>query len=280
MDRFGLGNLTSEMRASSIVIERYYRSKLELLEKIIDCESRLCGIYFFEDLTRTQIDVGYVPNRVLNNTVGSQAYRSSSALLLIRNTLYGSARLVIRQFFEALIMAKWSILDKTMVDRWQLKDLGAGFENEINLTSDIFDKLRKRRKRVVELKKMWAVLSDYSHPTRYAQQPLRTPNAKNLDEIAKIATESDLFPQTEYTLDLLFVMLVMNYHLSAEQVGRIIRSHSPDFESDPDSHYKDESKLKRECGSLFDQYFRLNNASLNEELGKPINEYEQSWTWG
>jgi hypothetical protein len=250
IDRFGLSNLTSEMRASSIVIERYYRKKLELLEKIVDCESRLCSIYFFEDFIHMQIDVGYVPNRILNNTVGSQAYRSGSALLLIRNTFYGSARLVIRQFFEALIMAKWSILDRTIVERWQLKDLAAGFENEINLTSDIFDKLRKRRRRVFELRKMWAVLSDYSHPTRYSQQPLRTPNAGKPDEIAKFAAESDLFPQTEYTLDLLFVMLVMNYHLLAEQIGKIIRSHSPDFEGDPDSQYENETELKRECSSL------------------------------
>jgi hypothetical protein len=279
IDRFGLDNLTSEIKASSVVIERHYRRKLELLEKIVDCESRLCGIYFFEDLMHAQMDVGYVPNRILNNTVGSQAYRSSSALLLVRNTFYGSARLVIRQFFEALVMAKWSMLERTLVDRWELKDFAAGKENEINLTWDIFDKLKKRRRRVSELRRMWAVLSDYSHPTRYSQQPLRTPDAKNPAEMAKFATESDLLPQTEYTLDLLFMMLVMNYHLLAEHVGKMIRTYSPDFESDPDSHHEHESKLKRECDSLFDRYFHLNDSALNEELKKPINEYEQSWTW-
>lgn len=277
--RFGLHNLSSEIKTSSLVIERHYRKKLELLEKIVDCESRLCGIYFFEDVIHTSMDVGYVPNRILNNTVGSQAYRSISALLLVRNTFYGSARLVIRQFFEALVMAKWSILERTLVDRWALKDFAVGKENEINLTWDIFDKLKKRKRRVSELRKMWAVLSDYSHPTRYSQQPLRTPNAKNPAEMAKFATESGLFPQTECTLDLLFVMLVMNYHLLAKHVGKMIRTHSPDFESDPESYHEHEAKLKLECDSLFDQYFRLNDPGLNEELKKPINEYEQSWTW-
>jgi hypothetical protein len=267
------------MKASSVAIEKHFRKKLELLEKIVDCESRLCAIYFFEDLVRGQMDVGYAPNRILNNAIGFQAYRSASVLLLVRNTFYGSARLVIRQFFEALVMAKWSILERNLVDRWELKDFAAGKENEINLTWDIFDKLKKRRKRVSELRKMWAALSDYSHPTRYSQQPLRTPNAKNLAEIAKFAAKSHLFPQTEYTLDLLFVMLVMNYHLLAEHVGKTIRSRSPDFESDPASYHEHESKLKLECDSLFNLYFRLNGRSINEELKKPINEYEQSWTW-
>src|SRR5437867_7718961 len=118
---YRLTDIRADITANRRYIQRRFAKKLGLLYELVDLESRLTGIYFKGIWMKQNLHLVYNNNVVVNNTVFNQPYLSNSILLLTTNTLYGSARVVERQFFEALVIAKFSEYSPEIRQKWDAK---------------------------------------------------------------------------------------------------------------------------------------------------------------
>src|SRR5947209_4264010 len=119
------------------------------------------------------------------------------------------------------------------------------------------------------------------HATQFSQQFLRIPNAKDENEIRKVHRNTHFFENVEYTLDILFALIAMNFHLLLSLYGRKATADKWSFRYFEDAHesYDHERKLKENCKQLLKQYFDLSNHNRGAiRLWKQnISEFRQSW---
>ena len=92
---------------------------MDILTEVAQIQTKLFGIYTHEARIKEFMRLKYDRNYVLNNTLANLPYHNYSILLLIQNTFYGSARVLMRQFFEALIFAKYSEYDNKLIEKWE-----------------------------------------------------------------------------------------------------------------------------------------------------------------
>jgi hypothetical protein len=277
--QYSLENITSDIERVKVKTEKDFADKIETITKLMEHETALSGIYLQQCMTKDKIGIGYKQNFVLNNTIGNQPYRSVSALLLIRNSLYGSARPILRQFFESLIIAKYAEQDPSLARKWHVQDESSHPSEQVSLSRDVLGTLGKRGKEVSALRRTWRDLCSMTHATRQSQQVLRVPDPAEPEEFEEYLRISDYSANTEYSLDLLFLVLAMNFHLISDHLAK--KADRWWFGNVKDSYgsYKREKQLKRSIKSLMKSYFeeskRLPGAV--EMLRKNIQEYEAPW---
>lgn len=285
---FNLASVVKELRGSSKIVANYSSDKIDLITNLVDCQIRLVGIYYSQARAKMHLDLSYDHNVLLANAVMNQPYQSLSILLLVKQTMFGSARALLRQFFEGVCIAKYSECDVAALARkWQDVSEHGGPEESISLSNDVFRKLKTNGIDVSALKVTWKRLNLYTHSTKYAQQIPRVSPAKNLDdendeerrEKIKQWTELEVRANTEFTLDLHFMLLCMNYHLLTSHWGRKTRRWYFGYEKDPYGQYRREKQLKSKHKALVQKYFEINkrNKGANKELKLNIRQYRQSW---
>lgn len=219
----------------------------------------------------------YESNGVLNNTLGNLPYLSLSIIHLTKSTLYGSARVVLRQFLEMLLIGKYSEYDKSLIELWESQTEDSSSSPRISVGRHVFRKMEKKGIDISELEKTWKQLCQFTHATRYAQQMLRVP--KNKEETTKWIKETHLIPNLHYTLDLFFMLLCMNYHLLTSHLGKKAYRWYFGYARDPFNSFEREKKLKNEIKILFKKYFEINKEykGINKFLKKNIFQYRQKW---
>lgn len=285
-DQFNLENISKEIEISKKLIRRILSNKIDILKEIVDSQTRLNGIYSQQCQIKQYMGLNYDNNVVLNNTLSNQTYQSLSIILLSENTLCGSARVLLRQFFEALLIAKYSDYDSSLIEVWKSKTEEKDFKTEISLSKHVLRKIEEKGKDISGLRKTWNQLNNFTHPTRYAQQLIRIPlvksnaNKKEMKEnFTKWIYGSNLIPDTHLTLDLLFMLLCMNYHLLIGHLGR--KAYRCDFGYPKDSFksFINEKALKEKTKRLFKKYFEINKEykGVNKILKRNIFEYKLSW---
>ncbi len=276
---FDFGNIMAEIEQTKAITEKAFAPKIEIISGLIEHETKLGGIYSNQCMTKQQMGSVYEDNVALNNTVGNQPYRSISTLLLIRNSLYGSARPTLRQFFESLIIAKYAELDPSLASRWHAQDESTLPSKQVSLTRDVLSVLTRKGKEVGALRQTWRDLCLMSHATRQSQQVLRVPDLNDPEQFEKYLEVSNYFGNTEYSLDLLFLMLVMNFHLIVAHLGRKAYRWWFGYVEDPFGSYKRERVLKKNIRLLINQYFveSKNQPFARKMLRKNIFEYRRKW---
>lgn len=200
-------------------------------------------------------------------------------LLLTQNTLYGSARPTLRQFFEALMIAKFSEYDRNLIVKWgSQKDGVRDRENEINLVKDVFIPIEKRGKPTKELRAAWIDFNHLTHHTRWSQQMPRI--ATNDEERTYFLKQSNFFKNTLFTLDLLFMLLCMYNHLLVSHLGKKASKWYMGYERDPYGLYNKEKRNKAEIKALIDDYFGTNKEFPNAIKGikRKVSEYSRDWS--
>ncbi len=283
--RFDVTNLSREIDQSKTLLQGKFDSKIRIIEALIRNEIELTGIYTSLILLRMQLRLNYPDNGVLNNTLLNLPYRAQSILLLIRNTYYGSARVVCRQFFESLLIAKFAEYDQAVLQKWIAKDdvnPKDDFSNDISLSVDVFRQLERSHKKVTNLRLTWRSLCNMDHPTRFSQQFLRLPDAEDENEVKKVHLDTHFFGNVEYTLDLLFTLTAMNLHLVLAHYGRkatVGKWYFRYFEDAIEGDYQYERKLKRECKQLIKEYFKASKTpdGAIRMWKQNISEFRQSW---
>ena len=277
---FDLGTITSDLEKTGTKTERRFTKKIGIISKLVEHETRLSGIYLQECLTKERIGIHYKQNYVLNNTIGNQPYRSISALLLIRNSLYGSARPILRQFFESLILAKYADYEANLSRRWHAQNELTPPHKLVSPSRDVLSILADQGRPVQKLRETWRDLCAMTHATRLSQQVLRVPAPDDPKEFNESLKISNYFANTEYTLDLLFLILAMNFHLIRAHLAEGAKSWWFGNARDPYGSYKREKRLQKEIHMLIGKYLEESEKKqplATRMLKDNIREYETPW---
>jgi len=264
----------STIRINKKMTKKIFETKINLIKKFIDYQIQLTDLYFRQRIAKEQLREVYHTNTVTDSTLLNQINLSYSIIILIEHGFYGSARVLLRQFFEFLIIGKFSEFDKgNIIQKWELKTEN-NREFDLSLSRDVLNILSKK-KDISQIRKTWKILSDFSHPTRYAQQVPPFSSQEDHLEWMKMS-----YPNIHYTLDLFFVVLCMNYHLLTSNWGRKSRGWYFGYPKDSLGLWKREKKSKENSKVLVKKYFEINqkHGNVNKELKKTIFQYRQNWS--
>lgn len=267
--------MQKEIRVSKKRINKLFQPKISILTKLAGYQWYLAGIYTQNILLKQRLGLSYIDNVLLNNVILTHGYWTFSILLLIRNTMYGSARPVLRQFFESLIIAKGSQYDDSITLKWSTRKEGKDKLNQISIERDIFQVVERRNKPIGELRATWADLNDMTHPTRWSQQTPRI--GTDMQEIAKEHDGTSFIPNVHFTLDLLFMNLCMYNHLLFSHYGRKAYRWYMGYPKDPLGVHKKEDRAKKKINEMIDNYYKTNNPAINSWIKERIAEYRRDW---
>jgi hypothetical protein len=282
---FNLENISGEIATTKRLVEGRFSDKISIISALIEAQTNLTGIYVNQIFVKLHSRLKYDDNILLNNTLLNFPYRSLSTLLLIRNTFYGSARVVCRQLFESSIIAKYSEYDPLLTRKWASQDDETARPDpltEVSLYHDVFKKLRQAGKNISALSRTWKDLCNFTHATMFSQQRLRILYAKKGKGVNTALQRTGFFEHTEYTLDLLLTLLAMNFHLILGYYCRKANRWWFGYLRDPFGSYEREKSLKADCRKLTKEYFDLDQgAQERTKLWKRnISEFKQSWGLG
>lgn len=242
-------------------------NQLNILEEISELQLQL--IYEFVPIINTKNIIGerYERNELLYHGLSANFDLNKSMILLIKNGFYGSARTLLRQEFELLLITKYNSIDSSIFDRWQKKKNGKDNDNKISV-SHILKKLKDNQINCDDLDNIYALLCDFTHATAYAQQSPLFPDSE--ESIRSITAD------ISYTTDIIYILQHMNLHLinsfHAQARGYFLK------------HYNDvlgnESKikiLKDKLKKLYKEYPYNKKIFQNLKFNKIIQEYKTSW---
>jgi hypothetical protein len=279
--QFDLANISKEVERVSKYVENMFSDKIRLISELIKCQTLLIGIYTNQIHVRVSAGSKYEHNIILTNTLLNFPYRTLSTLLLVRNTYYGSARIICRQILESMIIAKYSQYDRSLVHKWeaQQEDLRRDPSTEISLGRDVFQKLENAGKGIFELRRTWKDLCNVTHASGFSQQRLRVPLIADAEEVNKWLQGTYFFENTDYTFDLMLTLLAMNFHLVVGHYSRKAYRWYLGYPQDPLGSYTREKKLKDNCRNLFKEYFGLpgSRPSAMTFWKRNIFQFKQSW---
>jgi len=232
-----------------------YKNQLEQIKKMFDIQNYIlfeCAKiieiepYLNEDDFTTLVKTALVKNM----------YSISSAIRLTIDGLVGSARIIMRNVFEFLLIAKYASIsnDSTFITKWENGE-------EISLSRQIFRNITYPKSD--EIKRFWNMLCRYTHGTVYSQQI----------EIDSKDIKNDI------KLNLLFIrmLLEMNYHVLNSHFTNDSISYYTNFYitnySGEDSKIKVFKLYKDELRTLFKE----SKSTMEKEPRKVIYDFKLKW---
>lgn len=253
-------------------VKKVFSDKIKIIKKLMKYETQLTSIYLKELHTKQMLGERYEKNIVADNSILSLTNITYSTLILLENSFYGSARVLLRQYFEYLVIGKFSEYDENnIIKKWNAKDNRTRKFN-INLSADILNNLKG--KNISEIRKMWGMLSDMSHPTKYSQQvPFIIAESSSVEWITHSANN------LHYSFDLFFMLLVMNFHLLISNWGKKASKWYLGYHKDPMDYWKKEKILKEKIKTNIKEYYEINKdfPIANKHIKKVIFQYKQNW---
>ncbi|MFA5125956.1 MAG: hypothetical protein WC462_03055 [archaeon] len=286
--QFNLANLKkSEKYFIKLMKKGKFSELISLLEEISDIQIRLSGI--FMNLLDTKYVMGgaFVKNVVLNNALLNQPYINNSVFLLLRHGYYGSARVILRQNFEMLVVAKASEENKKYKKKWLNKRKTSDLTYNITL-GDVFSQMGDNRKQTQNLEAHWKDLCDMSHATAFAQQMLIIPDLEGLrggsrkKEFYHWVNSSKFIPEMAMTLDFAFLNFLFFRHLVNLQHKKA-RGWYMGYVNDPFYSEDRIKELKNRYDFLCKEYLvkidklHHNNKTIQKSIKKKVKEFRQSW---
>ena len=267
-----LKSAKSQILKNKKIIKKLYEKKIKLIEKLTDYQTQLTVIYFTNLRIKDMLGEVYDQNMVVDNALLSMSNLTYSIPIILQHSFYGSTRVLLRQYFEYLIIGIFSEFDNgNIIKKWEQKTNDTTKFN-INLSHDILCKLKG--KDISAIQKTWKDLSDMSHPTKFSQQ---VPFV-----LTSIDTKSWMITNhtnMEYTFDLFFMLLCMNYHLLISNWGKKSRRWYMGYDKDPMGDWKKEKIFKEKIKSVIKEYYKANNGfpKANKGIKKVIFQYKQNW---
>jgi hypothetical protein len=250
------------------IVKKAISNQLIVLSNIIDLH--LILIHKFQPLIKVKDNMGsvYPKNELIYYGLIMNYDINKSMILLIKNGLYGSARSLLRQSFELLLIIKYNFIDSSIFKKWSTKKDGKDSNNEISVTYNILTKLNKKNIMVTNLRDMYSQLCDYNHPTRYAQQlPIIIQNKENQNKI---------YANAQYTSDLIFMIQKMSLHL-INLFHSQTRGFYLGYNNDPFGCEREIKFIKNELKKMYQLYPYNKKAFKKIKLNKVITEFKSSW---
>lgn len=172
-----------------------------------------------------------------------------SAIILTNKGLYGPARILLRNIFEFLLIAKFvSITHKlSLIKKWDES-------GNISVSKEVFRKISKPD--IKELKKFWSLLCKYSHST-----------------IQSVQGSMDLRKETtQIRLNYVFILLLLecNYHLLNTH---ILSDSSKYYTLEYSGEAEKIQKLRQDIKNLFKQINKKNTKGTKSL----IYTYKRTW---
>jgi len=255
-----------DRRAFEKYVAKRFSRRIGIIRELSDSQLELTDLFLHHLRLKNWFGYGYSPNQVLYNLLLNQPTMVNSGLLLLRNGYFGSTRLIIRQNFEMLLIAKYAEIDPNLIKRWQSKKEGRDKINDINLTSDVFNKLNQKVK-TDKLKEMWALLCSLSHATTFAQQPV-------INYPKKEASGN-----WHHTLDLLFMSIQMSLH-ATNLLHAKAKGFYQGYPRDPYGDYIKINGIKNRIKELTAEYYLENKkekVNSGKFIGPVIMQYRSKW---
>ncbi len=178
-----------------------------------------------------------------------------SAFHSTQQGLFGSARIVLRNIYEFLLIGKYSAIseDNKFIDKWtEGKD--------VSLQREVFSNIISPK--LVEIKELWKLLCKFTHSTIYAQQ---------IDFNA-----NRFFKDIKFNLILLKVLLEMNFHLlNSYYINSSLRYYTQESNIYPVNEF---NKIPiKEKKKLLKLLFKKTKSKMEREPRKVIYDYKLKW---
>ncbi|HEU4457090.1 MAG TPA: hypothetical protein VFR81_28740, partial [Longimicrobium sp.] len=240
--------LTEAAVANSEIISAKLGSKITRIERLIDIEMLIASHFVW------MFDTGFAPRIEAERTTFWLFHKNISAafdaLSLLRRGAFGSARIILRQILESLIIAKYCALseDESLALKWQAGRI-------IYLSKEVFQRITDPD--TASLYELWGLMSNYTHASIFAQQ--RTPIID--DEIE--------WDELNVTFVYLEILLECNYHLLNSY---IITSSMAYYASNYRSSYA-VPELRAEAHNLFREARR----NFGPGARKLLTTYKRRW---
>jgi len=104
------------------IIQKVFEVKLEFINKLIDKQIQLTDLYLRGITVKKHMGLSYDENIVVNNALLSRINLNYSIVLLLENSFFGSARVLLRQYFEYWVISKFSEFDNgKILEKWNAK---------------------------------------------------------------------------------------------------------------------------------------------------------------
>lgn len=273
--QFSMETIKREQRyLRKFVISKLFKKQIKILEKLTELHINLLGYFFIHAKIKRDLGLKYEENVLLNNTLVNHVYLNASILELLKKGYYGSARILLRQCFEMLIIAKYSEYNKKIIKKWK------NANRDRIIMRDILNELNK-----ADLSAMWGDLCKFVHATPYAQQFPLFIGLANEDKIPKKEfkewiKEGDFILNMFHTLDLFFIILNMLFHLDLKMDKKTGRFYLG-YPKDPCGDYFKIRNIKARFRGLAKEYFKEMEkyAKKNgiKKIKNTIYEYRLDW---
>jgi len=226
-----------------------FHKDINLIEEIIDKQFFIASTYFIS-LTFRESD--RKERNLLISAFVKNLYNIHCTLLLLKKGWYGSARILMRQCFEFLMIAKYSSISKDMklVNEWENG-------NKVWLTPDVFNKLSYPD--IYQFKDLWGALCKFSHATIYSQQ-------QNLDWKDSVSDISSSFVFIEMFLE-------CNHHLLCSHITESTMKYFVKRYGVAVGALNDINETKKEIGILF----KHSKKKMTPDAKKFILLYKSKW---
>lgn len=229
------------------IINGIFRENLSDIKNILDLQYNVhinyCWTVNLENMLRLEYE-----HSLLITAFTKNLFSLYSAILLTESGFYGSARIILRNAFEFLLISKFA----SITDEKEVVDLWHNGEN-ITLSRSIFKKFDVKNKD--KLSAFWGDLCKYCHAMIYSQQ-VSLDAAKEEREI-------------ELTLVYIRILLECNYHLL---VGHVVNS-SMKYYAKTYGNLDLVPKFKKELNKIFQK----TRKDLEKHPKKIIRAYKAKW---
>jgi len=282
--QFTVHTIKAEQRYVSKLIKQVFKEEISIIERIIKLHITLAGYFYLHSKIKCFMGLKYDENIVMRTILLDQIYLSLSILDLLKDGYYGSARVLLKQSFEMLMIAKCSEYNKNLREKWVKGE--AQMKHVWNFLNN------KEKKNILSnLRDLYKKLCKYTHSTPLSQQPLRLP--RNLlsspdinkndvrEELTKWIEKTEFIQHMQYTLDLFFVILNMLFHFNNIFHGKV-RRFDFGYYKDRLGHYIKIRKIKDQFKELKAQYFQvLRSKGIERDVikrwKKIIRYYTLNW---
>jgi len=243
-------------------IRKKFTKELKIIEKVISLHAELNSYFYVHSEVIKKLGLKYDENIVLNNVLINHIYLSLSIFELLKKGYYGSARVLLRQSFEMLVLGKYCELYANERKSWKM--------GEASTAGRILNELKSKNKKVDELINLWKKeLCKFTHATPFAQQPPR------------FVINTEFISDIKYTIDLFFIHLILLFHLNNIMHNKTRRFWFG-YYKDEFGHYKNIKKLKNTFSKKKKEYFELmrTNGVKNSAIKRwkrIIYQYRLDW---
>ena len=246
--------LNKKAKDNEILIVEKFKEDIQEIIEIFNLQYEYLEEHLRVESLEYYLSMDYYSN-MLATAFRKNMFSFYSAFNATQQGLFGSARIVLRNIYEFLLIGKYAAIseDNKFIDKWiEGKD--------VSLKREVFCKIITPKSE--EIKKLWKLLCKYTHSTIYAQQ---------IDFDA-----NGYFNEIKFNLIIMKTLLEMNFHLmNSYYINSSLRYYTQESDIYPVNEFN-EIPVK-EKKKLLKLLFKKTKSKMEREPRKVIYDYKLKW---